>query len=80
MGTTRVGLESRARVKIPAFVAFLIRLQRKDFHMMRQPSIVRTVALTALLLSPAALRASLKRQRDRLDRVAIICIQRNAAG
>jgi hypothetical protein len=31
-------------------------------------------------MSPPALRASLKRQRDRLERVAIICIQRNAAG
>jgi hypothetical protein len=31
-------------------------------------------------LSPAALRASLKRQRDRLGAVAILCIQRNAAG
>ena len=30
--------------------------------------------------SPLALRASLKRQRDRLAAVAIICIQRNAAG
>jgi hypothetical protein len=31
-------------------------------------------------MSPPALRASLKRQRDRLAAVAIICIQRNAAG
>ena len=31
-------------------------------------------------MSPPALRASLKRQRDRLERVAIICIQRIAAG
>ena len=30
--------------------------------------------------SPQALRASLKRQRDRLAAVAVICIQRNAAG
>ena len=31
-------------------------------------------------MSPDALRASLKRQRDRLSTVAILCIQRNAAG
>jgi hypothetical protein len=31
-------------------------------------------------MSPPALRASLMRQRDRLAAVAIICIQRNAAG
>jgi hypothetical protein len=31
-------------------------------------------------MSPPALRASLKRQRDRLAAVAMICIQRSAAG
>jgi hypothetical protein len=30
-------------------------------------------------MSPSALQASLKRQRDRLNAVAILCIQRNAA-